>query len=713
MPNIPPRPQRPSTVNLTEAVRVDNTGYVVDAGRTIYSTVSGAAFTAFNGSTSNFTNNGLIWSRDTVAPGALSAIYFGGVVNNGIIVSEGIGNGQAFALSPGTSGEIINTGSIYSSAENGAVFGIHDYGHSLLTNSGLIYTQGGGVSHAIVRENGGPIHNLPTGSILSEGSWAGAITVNGGSFGVAAYTVDIFNEGLIEASSLFISDRTYGLFVQNSFAQRMNIVNSGTIRGFWSIVSSEGIYQNYFGRQSVTNLSTGILDGLVSLGPGDDSVINEGLITGLISLEAGNDEYFGQFAKGPVIVSGGSGEDRITTGSFADLVLGGAGNDEFRGRAADFNGDNIGDLDNGDKIIITDAQVGNFVFSLIDHKLTFSGATVFLSGFSGSLRVSAAAGGGVVLTATGNVRGVKDDFNGDGRSDLIWRHSGGDFAQWLGQSNGTFVHSGLAANPVGPDWKVVATGDFNGDGRDDIVWRHSGGALAQWFGQANGTFTNNGAAAAFVGNDWSIVGSGDFNGDGRADLIWRHSSGEFVQWLGQQNGSYQHSGRAANSVDLSWSVVGTGDFNGDGREDVLWRQDGGDFVAWFGQSNGTFNNGGVVLTHIDSSWAVVGTGDFNGDGHEDLLMLGLRGELGEWQALPNGTFMRFDAATIEIDVGWRIAAIGDYNGDGHDDISWRHRDGVTSAWLSNPEGVFIHDSAVPELIPPTWQIQAPEVFIRW
>ena len=37
----------------------------------------------------------------------------------------------------------------------------------------------------------------------------------------------------------------------------------------------------------------------------------------------------------------------------------------------------------------------------------------------------------------------------------------------------------------------ASTGDFNGDGRDDMLLRHSSGTLTNWLGNPNGSFADN------------------------------------------------------------------------------------------------------------------------------------------------------------------------------------------------------------------------------
>jgi len=52
------------------------------------------------------------------------------------------------------------------------------------------------------------------------------------------------------------------------------------------------------------------------------------------------------------------------------------------------------------------------------------------------------------------------------------------------------------------DWTIVKTGDFNGDGKSDLLWRHTSGLVVQWL--MNGSTV---ASAATLGGDlsWSVV----------------------------------------------------------------------------------------------------------------------------------------------------------------------------------------------------------------
>ena len=88
------------------------------------------------------------------------------------------------------------------------------------------------------------------------------------------------------------------------------------------------------------------------------------------------------------------------------------------------------------------------------------------------------------------------DFNGDSRDDILWRHIDGRLTNWLGTPTGGYQDNAVnALNSVDPVWRVVATGDYNGDGRTDILWRRNIGTLSNWLGTSTGGFADNAANA--------------------------------------------------------------------------------------------------------------------------------------------------------------------------------------------------------------------------
>ncbi|MDN4645756.1 FG-GAP repeat domain-containing protein, partial [Arthrobacter sp. PsM3] len=162
-----------------------------------------------------------------------------------------------------------------------------------------------------------------------------------------------------------------------------------------------------------------------------------------------------------------------------------------------------------------------------------------------------------------------NDFNGDGKTDVIARDASGEL--WLYPGTGT--GDWFKRIDLGGGWNVmtsiVSAGDFNGDGKADVIARDTGGEL--WF--YPGTGTGDWSKRQTLGGGWNVMTSiaapGDFNADGEPDLIARDSSGEL--WLYPNNGA----GDWFKRVDLGggWnimsSIVAPGDFNADGKVDLV------------------------------------------------------------------------------------------------------------------------------------------------
>ena len=304
-----------------------------------------------------------------------------------------------------------------------------------------------------------------------------------------------------------------------------------------------------------------------------------------------------------------------------------------------------------------------------------------------------------------------NDFNGDGRSDIAWRHDDGRLSEWLGTPSGGFQdNAAIASATVPASWQVAGFGDFNGDGRDDILWRNADGRIADWLGQASGGFTDNGAAGSTaVPTQWHVAGIGDFNGDGRDDILWRHDDGRMSNWLALPNGGFQdNAANAFIAVPVDWHVAGVGDFNGDGRDDILWRNDDGRTSNWLGLSNGGYlDNAANAFTTVPLTWQVAGVGDFNGDGRDDILWRNATGMIAEWLGLQNGGYQDIGAiGSTFVPLQWKVAQIGDFNGDGREDVLWRHDDGRLTDWLGLANGGFF-DNAANGLttVPTTWHVQ--------
>jgi FG-GAP-like repeat len=370
------------------------------------------------------------------------------------------------------------------------------------------------------------------------------------------------------------------------------------------------------------------------------------------------------------------------------------------------------------------------VFTTVDDPNAGSagGQGTFATGINDSGQIvgyyydSAGVSHGFVTTSQGVAR---NDFTGDGDSDLLWRNSNGSgvVTEWAMNSStiSSLTNVTYLGATVAPDssWSVAGVCDFNGDGKTDVLWRQaSTGAVVAW--QMNGATIASSNYVSYLGStvapdsSWSVAGTLDTNGGGQGGVLWRQAStGALVLW--QMNGATigsstnVTSGGVAVKPDASWSVAGIGDLNGDGNSDVIWRNSNtGEVTAWF--MNGSTVTASADLTSAgasvrpDASWSIAGVGDFNGDGNADILWRNSNDHsVVEWlmngSTIIGGGNVTSGGSAVAPDASWFVVEVGDFNGDGRSDILWRHNsDGVygqTSAWTMN--GTNIVSSNAPAL----------------
>jgi hypothetical protein len=269
--------------------------------------------------------------------------------------------------------------------------------------------------------------------------------------------------------------------------------------------------------------------------------------------------------------------------------------------------------------------------------------------------------------------GIAGDFNGDGRSDVLWQNTA-DGTPTIWFMNGTVASSTVLQNP-GPSWRVVGSADFDGDHMGDVLWRGNDGAIVIW--EMNGAQIRGAGLVDHVDNFWRVAGTGDFNGDHLGDILWRGADGAVVIW--EMNGTQVQGAALVAHVGPSWSIVGTGDFNGDHRSDILWRNNDGAVVIW--DMNGTQIQGAALVDHVDPHWQVLGTGDFNGDHMNDILWRNTDGTVVIWEM--NNTQTLGSQVVGSMTADWHFVDAGDFNGDGMSDILWRNDTGAVQIWQMN------------------------------
>ncbi|WP_431268690.1 FG-GAP repeat domain-containing protein [Dankookia sp. P2] len=99
------------------------------------------------------------------------------------------------------------------------------------------------------------------------------------------------------------------------------------------------------------------------------------------------------------------------------------------------------------------------------------------------------------------------DFNGDGRDDFLWQHTNAagqvdGRVMWL-MDGADRVGGGLLYEP-GQGWSLSATADYNNDGRTDLMWKHTSGWHVEWL-MDGPNIQAFGASIPSTGDFWALA----------------------------------------------------------------------------------------------------------------------------------------------------------------------------------------------------------------
>lgn len=271
-----------------------------------------------------------------------------------------------------------------------------------------------------------------------------------------------------------------------------------------------------------------------------------------------------------------------------------------------------------------------------------------------------AAGWGLLLAfqaEAGISRIVPNDYDGDGRSDLVSYDL--EEAVWLTYaSGGGAFTSSVVVNEFGFRGAVPIPGDFDGDGLADRAVFDP--VSSTWFIQR----TTAGFTSFVFGYRGAVPVTGDFDGDGRTDIGCYEAA----------RGAWNLLQSTAGYRSVAWGYPGTlpvtGDFDGDGRADIgcannyngtwnILRSSAGAWSTTFVGGSGSSPTTRVVLV-----W-----GDFDGDGSDDVgyfrsltslqqgMEFGYRDALGATHVQTYGFYVYPEEIVT-----------GDFNGDGATDL---------------------------------------------
>jgi hypothetical protein len=256
------------------------------------------------------------------------------------------------------------------------------------------------------------------------------------------------------------------------------------------------------------------------------------------------------------------------------------------------------------------------------------------------------------------------DFDGNGRGDLLFRHSvSGQIAVWL-LDGSERIGGGMVQSTASPnaDWQIVATGDLDHNASTDLVWRNrNSGNLAFWY--MTGLVHSSGATLA--GEEelaWEVAGAGDFDLDGWVDLLWRHAeSGELQIWRMRNQEILERLPIVkAPGADPRAQVAAVADFDGNTAPDLLWRDEDGKLRLWLLDGNRFVEEQDLDPALLgDANWGIAGAWDVDDDGWNDLVLQhAISGKLVVWYLTANrrscGAYPKPDAP---VDPRWQLTGL--------------------------------------------------------
>ncbi len=263
-----------------------------------------------------------------------------------------------------------------------------------------------------------------------------------------------------------------------------------------------------------------------------------------------------------------------------------------------------------------------------------------------------------------NTHGItSDDFNGDGRLDLVTANAtDNNVSILLGNGNGTFssaVNFGVGIRP-----KSVFAADFNQDGRLDLFTANQdSNDVSVLLGNGNGTFATAVNYAGTSGSHEAVAA--DVDGDGDIDIAVTGTGASNVRVI-RNNGNGTFGSFAEYVVGSVPHSLNLTDFNGDNRPDIaVANQDSDNISILLNSGTGTFS--AATNVGVGGKPHSIRAADLNGDGRIDLVS-DSQTDNSVSILLGNGTGGFAPAVRYATGLQPVGVALSDMNGDGKIDI---------------------------------------------
>ena len=230
----------------------------------------------------------------------------------------------------------------------------------------------------------------------------------------------------------------------------------------------------------------------------------------------------------------------------------------------------------------------------------------------------------ITLAEVGDPSVVSDDFNGDGKPDLVVGFIGTDHQIVMLNRGG--LSFGQDEYVTGFSAWDVASGDLDGDGDADVVLPTAGssatGDMSILRNGGKGTFTALRFSSGFTPHDAAIA---NLDGDGKADIVVAEGGTE-TGGIHLQRAHFAFGAPALAETAVPVDSVEATDFDHDDDPDLaLSINDPFDGIGYVqimtNRRKGAFKTGQLVESGLTSDGHVghVQPADINGDGWDDLV----------------------------------------------------------------------------------------------
>lgn len=306
---------------------------ITNAGTITSESAQGAtgAFRAVNGVSFQ---GALVNEEGGTFAGGQNGVYFGtGDHTGGSFVNRGTVSSDSRALNIDGEGlDVTNTGLIVGTGNqrNGTVYADGTAESYTFTNTGTVDAGLGNNGSGVSLQTGDTDGDVASAAIFNEGTIQGCGDASDGNqvgdglrlfsnVEDAGFAGLVQNDGLIAGST--DSDAAAGIRIDSGLELLGAIINEGEIRGNVTAIDATKA-----GSVTFVNDDTGVVNGNVLLGDGDDVVVDLGQINGVLDGGAGDDVLIA--GEGNNVIIGGLGDDFIDggegfdTADFSDLDVG-------------------------------------------------------------------------------------------------------------------------------------------------------------------------------------------------------------------------------------------------------------------------------------------------------------------------------------------------------------------------------------------------------